>query len=254
MLTAVAALVVVLLAWLQPAFLLEAGDRVGYAICHQIPERSFYWAGRPLPLCARCTGTFLGIMLGFSMMAIRRRGRCGKLPPFPVLVILAAFFVTWAIDGLNSYLTLFEGLPHLYMPHNLLRLATGMLNGLTLSALVYPIFSLTVWAEPTGERSIENIRELAIMLPLAGALVSLIWLGWSPLVYTLSLISLLGTLLLLLIVNTLIAVIALQRENRAHRWRDLGLPATIGVLATSAEIALMNALRAYLTGRLGLPF
>ena len=254
MIVAVVAVVVVLLAWFQPAILLEAGDRVGYAICHQIPERSFYWAGRPLPLCARCTGTFLGVALGFGMIAWRRRVRCGKLPPFPVLLVMATFLVIWALDGLNSYLTLFEHLPHLYEPRNLVRMATGMLNGLALSALVYPVFSLTVWAEPTGERSVENIRELAIMLALAGALVSLIWIGWFPLVYVLSLMSVLGALLLLLVVNTLIVVIALRRENRAHRWRELGLPAAIGVLITSAEIALMNALRAYLTSRLGLPF
>ena len=35
-------------------------------ICHQIPERSFIWAGVQLPLCARCSGiwsAFAGAML-----------------------------------------------------------------------------------------------------------------------------------------------------------------------------------------------
>ena len=34
--------------------------------CHQIPERSFFIAGRQLPLCARCTG----ILTGFIMSPI----------------------------------------------------------------------------------------------------------------------------------------------------------------------------------------
>lgn len=33
------------------------GDNSG---CHQMPERSFYIRGRQLPICARCTGVFIG--------------------------------------------------------------------------------------------------------------------------------------------------------------------------------------------------
>jgi hypothetical protein len=48
---------------------LDKAHRVGYAICHQIPERSFFMDGQQLPLCARCTGTFLGAMLGLTFIA-----------------------------------------------------------------------------------------------------------------------------------------------------------------------------------------
>ena len=32
----------------------------GSVVCHQRPERSFAWAGHALPVCARCTGIYLG--------------------------------------------------------------------------------------------------------------------------------------------------------------------------------------------------
>jgi uncharacterized membrane protein len=31
-------------------------------LCHQTPERSFYIAGHPLAVCARCTGLYVGFM------------------------------------------------------------------------------------------------------------------------------------------------------------------------------------------------
>ena len=33
---------------------------VGAAICHQRPERSFFVSGTQLPVCARCTGLYVG--------------------------------------------------------------------------------------------------------------------------------------------------------------------------------------------------
>ena len=35
----------------------EIGNHSG---CHQIPERSFFYNGRQFPVCARCTGVFIG--------------------------------------------------------------------------------------------------------------------------------------------------------------------------------------------------
>jgi len=33
---------------------------IGSLICHQFPERSFYFRGAQLPVCARCTGLYAG--------------------------------------------------------------------------------------------------------------------------------------------------------------------------------------------------
>jgi len=30
--------------------------------CHRLPERSFFWAGRQFPVCARCTGMLAGYL------------------------------------------------------------------------------------------------------------------------------------------------------------------------------------------------
>lgn len=251
---ALAGLALLALAWLQPAAGLGAAGMVGYAVCHQIPERSFQLAGAPLPFCARCIGTFPGALIGFVALLARRRDRCRGLPPRPILAVLIGFLVVWGLDGLNSYLSLFPRLPHLYEPHNALRLVTGMLNGLALSHLVYPVFSAAVWVEARPQRSIENWRELGLLVVSAGALVGLILAGWGPALYVATLASALGVLTLLGIANGLIGLVALRREQKASRWADLTDVGLFAGALTLGEIAGLNLLRAWLTRTFGLPF
>jgi uncharacterized membrane protein len=141
--------VILLFVEAPPSTLLGKADVVGYAICHRIPERSFILGDRHFPLCARCTGTFLGALLSLTAMLLLRRGHASRLPPVPVLGALVAFIGFWGFDGLNSYLTFFPGAPHLYEPQNWLRLTTGMLNGIALAIVVFPVFNFTLWRDAT---------------------------------------------------------------------------------------------------------
>jgi uncharacterized membrane protein len=242
-----------ILAWLRPAFLLDAGDYIGYAVCHQLPERSFSLAGRRLPLCARCSGTFLGVFTAYSAVVLRRRTRCTALPPVPITALFLLGVGLWALDGANSYLELL-GLPHLYTPQNALRLAAGMLNGLALGTLVWPVVAMTVWREPEPAPVLRGWREYGALLAAGGLEAVLILLGWPPALYLLALISLVGVLAILLTVNTLIVVVLLRRENRASAPRDLFLPAGIAALVSAGMIAGMDALRWWLTLTYHLPF
>jgi uncharacterized membrane protein len=40
---------------------------IGSLVCHQRPERSFHAAGVQYPVCARCTGIYLGAALGVAL-------------------------------------------------------------------------------------------------------------------------------------------------------------------------------------------
>ena len=37
---------------------------IGGLICHQKPERSFFWGAHQFPVCARCTGLYLSAAAG----------------------------------------------------------------------------------------------------------------------------------------------------------------------------------------------
>ncbi len=48
---------------------------LGALVCHQKPDRSFFSCGRQWPVCARCTGLYLGAGLGAvaGLMGLGRR-------------------------------------------------------------------------------------------------------------------------------------------------------------------------------------
>ncbi len=248
-------LVVILVLWIAtPGSLLDKADHVGYAVCHQIPARSFFFGGRQLPLCARCSGQFLGALLGLGVLLALRRGRAGLLPPTAMTLALVGFFVLWAFDGFNSYLTLFPAAPHLYEPNNLLRVTTGALQGVALITLVLPFFNTTLWANPGQQRILGRWRELSLLLLVVAAIVLLMTSEQDALLYPLALLSVGGTLMLLTMVNTMILTLALQRDGQAQRWRDAVPLLTAGVALGLVEVLAINVLRAWLTAALDLPF
>ena len=251
---ALALMVIVLAIEVPPSTLLGKADAVGYAICHRIPERSFFLNGRQLPLCARCTGTFLGAMLGAGVLILFRRQRAARLPSVPVLGLMVLFVALWGFDGLNSYLTFFPGAPHLYEPRNWLRMSTGMLNGLALLILVWPIFNFTLWREPKQVAVLDNAWQLLAILPVAGLLVVIVNLGIGALLYPLAILSSGGVLLMLIMINTMIAAVILGREGYARNWPQALVPLTVGLGLAILQMAFMILLRAYLTTSLGLTF
>ena len=244
------AVIIALLA-APPHALLDKADRAAFAVCHRISERTFIFAGRPLPLCARCSGTYLAALAGLIVLVARGRGRAAGLPAGRYLAVLAVFLAAWAVDGLNSFLTLFPGLPHLYEPNNLLRLVTGALEGLVIAAFIVPVLSLALWAAPDPARSVGSWADLAWLLAGGGAVAGLVHSEWGPLLYPLALVSGITVLLLLGLVNAMLALIVLRREGRAHRWQDAIAPLLLGLALALVELALIGLARAALTARLG---
>jgi len=225
----------------------------GAGVCGQIPGHSFIIGGRQLPLCARCTGTYLGALLVFLGLAALRRQRASGLPPSEVLASLLSFIVLWGVDGLNSFLTLLPNAPHLYEPHNLWRLITGVLQGLALSIIVYPVFSFLLWEETDTERVIRNWRELGYLLIPAALLIWIVQTQASFLWYPLAALSILGVLVMLTLINTMIVLIVTRRESKAKSWGDAFLSLLLGLLTTFFEISTLALLHVALTQWLALP-
>jgi uncharacterized membrane protein len=253
-LVALSGFIILCFVQVPPSTVLGKADVVGYAICHRIPERSFFLDGRQFPLCARCTGTFLGAVVGLTAMLLLRRHRASRLPSVPILGILVLFVGLWAFDGLNSYLTFFPGAPSLYEPQNWLRLTTGMLNGLALITFVFPIFNFTLWRSTTGERVLKDVWELLMLLPVVAILILIIQSGIEPLLYPLAILSSAGVVMMLVLLNTMIASVVLGREGYAQTWLQALVPLTVGTGLAVLQMTAMVLLRAYLTTRFGLPF
>jgi uncharacterized membrane protein len=86
--------------------------------CHGIPRRCLYVWGVPMPICARCTAIYGGALAGIVLFRIGPR-----LSEFTARMIMFAFAIPMAIDGLTQLTTLRES-------NNTLRVATGIASGI----------------------------------------------------------------------------------------------------------------------------
>jgi uncharacterized membrane protein len=243
-------------------WLLAKANMVGYAVCHQIAAHSFTIGGLQFPLCARCTGTFIGALMGFLGQAVvLRRRRAVEFPSILAVLILVTFTLLWALDGLNSLLATpgmntaivaILNVRNVYRPMHELRLLTGALNGLTMSALVYPAFNATMWRRFLPERAIRGLRDLGLLvlleLGMVGVVLALVLISWRWTLYPLAFLSALGVLALLTSVNTMLVLIAIQRENTANDWRAALIPLLAGFAVSLVQIVAISGLRYVVTG------
>ncbi len=249
------AAILALSAWfyVAPPGLLGKLDAVGYAVCHRLDSHSLHVGSLQLPLCARCTGEFnaAAIALIFQVFVSRKKN---KLPNRGILAMLILFFLSFAIDGSNSYLALmkttypgaFANIPNLYVTDNTMRLFTGSGMGIAMASVLYPMYNQSIW-RTSDERP-------ALTWPQFGLLVGIVLLidfgalTGSPLVlYPVALVSTLGVLALLSMVFSIVWVMLMRQENAFDNIRQLWLPALAGLTLALIMILSIDLFRFNLT-------
>ncbi len=216
-------------------------DAIGYAVCHRIEHRSFFLDDRQLPLCARCTGMYLGALT--TVLFQLPRGKAGGIPSKKWLGFLGLLALLFAIDGFNSYLRLIPNAPSVYESQNWLRLATGTGMGVCLGAVIYPIFNQSVWRDWSGRQALGGVRQF-ILLVLALAISNLIVLSGIPiLLYPLAIIGTFMVLVVLSMVYTIAWLMISGGENTFKNLNELRLPLLVGLAIALAQIIVMDGLR-----------
>ena len=234
--------------------LLAFADSVGYAVCHQITVRTYLFGELAMPLCARCSGQYLGALAGFFMALVWGRIRASSPPSRGLLAVLLLFLAVWAFDGVNSYIYLITGAPFLYQPTNLLRLITGLCQGIAVSMLFLPFFNQVFWRRPDPRPVLQGWRDLGAMILLAALLALAVHSRWPFLFYPLALLSILGVLLLLTLVGILLVVLAFGQENQANSIKDFALFLAPGLAFALMLIVSVNILRAWMEAQWGVAF
>jgi uncharacterized membrane protein len=236
-----------------PSGIFGKADAIGYAVCHRIDVRSFHIGVRQLPLCARCTGQYLGAVLGLGFLWIFGKRRSGT-PPKRVIGLMTLLIVLYAIDGINSYfflppfLKLFPGMPHLYQPSNVLRLITGTGVGLVIAMLLYPAFWGSIVPSPDPQPAINGLRIALVMLGLGILMDLLILTGSAFILLPAALISAGGVLLLLTLVYSLILILIFRKENQFSRLSQIARYVIAGFMVAMIQIALFDMIRFIITG------
>lgn len=90
-------------------FWMQLGARTG---CHQKPERSFFYKGFQFPVCARCTGVFIGYLLAIIFFKYITLG----------YVFCIVMNIPMLIDGGTQFMRMRES-------NQILRVITGIIGG-----------------------------------------------------------------------------------------------------------------------------
>jgi uncharacterized membrane protein len=211
-------------------------------ICAQNPLHSFFFDQHQLPLCSRNTGIYIGFAATFLALAVLGRLRASQFPGRWVLIVLGVAVLFMAEDGFNS-LFLDLGLPHLYQPHNLLRLASGLGTGVAMCAVLLPVANTLIWRDEDDRPSFASLRELAVVLPVLILVFLAVGSQKAPLLYPIALLSSAGLVMALTLVNL---VFVLGIGNKVGRFATLRqfLPAfTVIVALAVVELTLLFHLK-----------
>ncbi|MBO0725333.1 MAG: DUF2085 domain-containing protein [Blastocatellia bacterium] len=110
-------------------FLASATIYQGFsAVCHQMPERSFYFYGHPMGVCSRCASIYAGFIIGLLIYPFARDLREDRFPPRWILIGAA---VPTVIDFA-------AGISGLFANTFLSRALTGILFGAVAAFYITP--------------------------------------------------------------------------------------------------------------------
>ncbi len=249
------AAVIAIAAWLYiaPPGLMGALGAVGYAVCHRLDSHSLHVAGQQMPLCARCTGEFNAAFIALIFQGIVSPKR-SKLPKRGILAVLVVFFLSFAIDGSNSYLALlkqtyagaFDQIPNLYVTDNTLRVLTGSGMGIAMATVLFPMYNQSIWRQPDERRSM-GWPQFGLLVGIV-LLFDLGMLSGSPVIlYPVAFLSTAGVLALLTMVFSIVWVMTMRQDNTFQSLRQLWLPALAGLTLAFILILSIDLFRINLT-------
>jgi uncharacterized membrane protein len=111
--------------------ILSLFNSIGHLVCHQLPNRTFFVGGHYLPVCARDTGAYIGLLLGYILLPLRRKEACGP----PNLWITSLMVLPMIVDAGTQWVGLRTS-------SNELRLITGLFFGVALAPLLVYLLSI----------------------------------------------------------------------------------------------------------------
>ncbi len=233
------------LAFLPGATLIERLRALDGGICAQASSHSFFVGGEQLPLCSRNTGIYLGFTCAFLVLLATGRLRSAGFPGRWVMLVLGIAVLFMAEDGFNS-LFLDLGLPHLYQPHNVLRLFSGLGTGTAMCAFIVPVANTLIWRDEDRRSSFRSLKDLGLMVPVL--LLAFLAVGTFSsqadfLLYPIALLSSAGLVMALTLVNAVFFLSFSTRAGHFAGWRQFFPFFTVAVVIAVIELMALFALK-----------
>lgn len=213
---------------------------IGFGLCHQLPERSFFGGGVQVPVCSRDTGIYVGFAIALIVLqAVERGRRSSEMPPLWTSLTLGLFVVAMGIDGVSSYAGL-RGTT------NELRLLTGLMTGYALAAFTVPLLNTQLWVRPGSGRILPGPREAVVFFGSLAATFVAVLLFAPALGIAYPLLVAVAILVTFSAVNGVIVALLPPFERRARGARDTWPVFAIALVVTFIELSGAVWLKAWL--------
>jgi uncharacterized membrane protein len=210
---------------------------IGFGLCHQLPERSFFGGGVQVPVCARDTGIYVGVLVSLVLISLlHRRSRPREFPTTAGWVALGLMIAAMAWDGISSY-------GGFRTTTNDLRLLTGLLAGFAIGALLTPMLDDVVWRTGSKERVLDPAWRLAAWLAGVPVMYVLIRYGAPLLGVVYPVLIALAILATLMAVNVVMVCLLPPFERKAEHLWQAWLPLLIALAMSFVEIWLSGLMR-----------
>lgn len=235
---------IILVNWLlvEASSCYEKAFLIGSSVCHQIPSHSYHRDNLQFPMCARCSGLYLGSLIGITFFSLR--GRKAGIPRKEWLVLLAACFFLWGVDGLNSLVSDFVDHPLIYATTNTTRLITGYGMGLVMSTALITLFNITAWKNAINQPLLDKFWQAFGYVGLSMISAFLLTRGGSFIFTVLAYTSLFSVLLIITLLYTIFWVIIFKCEGQFEKLSAMTPLLLAGFSTALIQIFLLNALRA----------
>lgn len=209
----------------------------GDGLCHQLPERSFFVADIIFPVCARCTGIYVGFTFVLIALLVHyRQTRPSRGLALAAYVIIAVGVAGMAWDGISSYASIRE-------TSNLLRLVTGVGFGSALATVVYLMLADTLFASRGEGLVLGDARGIAVLITAAGAGVGVVLLLDSVSVPIGPVFVAVSAVATFSAVGTGLAALHPRFRHSVVALKDATRPVAVGLLVGVAGIALTKGLQ-----------
>ncbi len=214
--------------------------RLGYGLCHQLPERSYITGGLQAPVCVRDTGIYVGFSLALMLIVFLHRGeRPHGFPRLHVWVVMGLLLAFMGWDGVSSYAG--------FRPTtNWLRLITGTGVGFSIAVVVVPMLNDVLWKRSGSGRVLDPIGRFAVWSVGIPATVLAIGVVGPALGALFPVLIALSIFVTLTAVNAVMVGMLPWFDRRGEKLRDVALPLAISLVAGFVEIAAAGAMRAAL--------
>lgn len=175
------------------------------ALCHQLPDRSFFLSNAFLPVCARCTGLYSGTFIGILWIILKNgiRGRYLFNRTFVVFLFLSGLYILidWGLDSSS----------------NIVRFVNGFVGGWAAALSGFSVLTFFLWKPE--EQSIRKFDHWSVFSGIIILSINVVFIILPTLeniaFFTLWTLILFGVVTLFTVTNSVMLVLIF--DNVRHR-------------------------------------